>query len=59
MKLSTLELTSQIMTSRTVSRSEHHWIASLLAQGQVTPQERTLIQRILYGIRHGLLTLTD
>ncbi len=59
MKPDPLELAAQILTSRTVSRTDHHLMTSLLAEGTTTPQERILIERVLYGVRHGLLELTE
>ncbi|NJL00075.1 MAG: hypothetical protein HC910_05715 [Spirulinaceae cyanobacterium SM2_1_0] len=59
MQTTILELAAQILTSRQVSRSEHQLIATALAQNEVDEQERTLIERVLYGVRHGLLKVTD
>jgi len=59
MKLDPLELAAQVLTSRTVSRADQHLMTLLLTEGETTPQERILIERVLYGVRHGLIELTE
>ncbi|MFW6358811.1 MAG: hypothetical protein ACOC0N_06315 [Chroococcales cyanobacterium] len=53
------ELTTQILSSRSISRLEQQFISVILSQEELNEQERTLIERIFYGLRHGILQVKD
>jgi len=59
MKIDIRELASQILASRTISSLEQQLMAALLGQEDLDAQERTLIERVLYGVRHGLLEVVE
>jgi hypothetical protein len=50
-----LEMTAKILSSRKISRWEHQRMAALLNANELHEQDRVLIERIFYGVRHGLL----
>ncbi len=54
MKLDTVDLAAQIFASSCISFSEYEILVHTLAQDRLDDQERTLIKRILYGVRHGM-----
>ncbi|MEC4805221.1 MAG: hypothetical protein SAJ12_16390 [Jaaginema sp. PMC 1079.18] len=59
MQSDVLQLSTQILSSRRISRHEQQRMTALLRQGELLETERILIDRIFYGVRHGLLTTID
>ncbi len=59
MNIDIRELAGQILASRTISRLEQQLMAALLGQDDLDAQERTLIERVFYGVRHGLLEVVE
>jgi hypothetical protein len=48
-------LVEQILVKREISTVQQHQLKLILLYSSVSNQEKTLIDRVLYGIRHGLL----
>lgn len=38
---------------------EEDWLSVMLAKGYLNEDQQALINRVFYGIRHGLLQLVD
>ncbi|MEA5417856.1 hypothetical protein VB712_01385 [Spirulina sp. CCNP1310] len=59
MSTSIRELTLRALTNRTLSRYDHHRMQLILQEEghSLDAQDRTLIQRVFYGVRHGLLNV--
>ena len=54
------ELVAQILMERRVTYTEQQILKwALLAKDELDEQQRTLIDRVFYGVRHGLLTLVE
>ncbi|WP_204102132.1 MULTISPECIES: hypothetical protein [Spirulina sp. CCY15215] len=53
------ELTTQILSSRTISQIDCENMSALLRREDLNETDRTLIERIFYGVRHGLLKTVD
>lgn len=54
------ELVAQILMYRRVTRTEQLILKyTLLYKEELNEQEKTLIDRIFYGVRHGLLKLVE
>lgn len=53
------ELLSQIMLSRRISRSDHQKLVSVASKYALGEEEQALIDRIFYGVRHGLLKVVE
>ncbi|MBD2464014.1 hypothetical protein H6G89_23715 [Oscillatoria sp. FACHB-1407] len=53
------DLVHQILLLRRVTRAEESWLFSLLASPSLTEEQRVMIQRVFYGLRHDLLKLVD
>ena len=53
------ELVTQVLSSRRISVVDQQLMSSLLAQDNLNDEERTLIERVFYGVRHGLLKVVD
>ena len=53
------ELVSQIMLSRRISRSDHQKLVSVASKYVLGEEEQALIDRIFYGVRHGLLQVVE
>jgi hypothetical protein len=53
------DLSMRILSSRSMSGLEQEVISNLLQHDELGDQERTLIRRIFYGVRHGLLTVVE
>ncbi|MCW6038459.1 hypothetical protein K4A83_19595 [Spirulina subsalsa FACHB-351] len=53
------ERTAQILSSRTISRFDQQLMSAMLGQRDLNDQDRTLIERVFYGVRHGLLKTVD
>lgn len=51
------DISLKIFSSRSLSALEEKIMYSLLENEELNEQEKTLIRRIFYGIRHGLLTV--
>ena len=51
------DIALKIFSDRSLSDLEEKIMYSLLENEELNEQERTLIRRIFYGIRHGLLTV--
>ncbi|MFB2936346.1 hypothetical protein ACE1B6_13925 [Aerosakkonemataceae cyanobacterium BLCC-F154] len=52
-------LCGQIMASGKITVSDRYQIRSALLDDTLTEPEQILINRLLYGIRHGLLRIID
>ncbi len=48
-------LVEQILITRQISSIHYEQIQLILLYDAVSDQEKTLIDRVLYGIRHGLV----
>lgn len=59
MQSDVLQLTAQILSSRQISSREQRRMSALLSKSELHESERVLINRIFYGVRHGLLTTVD
>lgn len=54
------ELVAQILMDRKISYTDQQLLKSALLFGNaLDEQERTLIDRVFYGVRHGLLHLVE
>jgi len=58
-QLSIEDLVHQILLLRRVTRTEENWLVSLLSSQSLTEEQRAMIQRVFYGLRHDLLMLVD
>ncbi|MGD2180130.1 hypothetical protein [Lusitaniella coriacea] len=58
-RTNTIDLIGQILSSREISRIEQQMMSALLGKEDLDEQERALIERIFYGLRHGLLRTVD
>lgn len=58
-RTNTIDLIGQILSSREISRIEQQMMSTLLGKEDLDEQERALIERIFYGLRHGLLRTVD
>lgn len=52
-------LTGQIMVSGKMTSKDRFRIRSAILNDSLSEAEQILINRLLYGIRHGLLTVVD
>lgn len=53
-------LIAQILFSGSLTSAEQQWLSSLASAKELfTEEEQILVERIFYGIRHGLLTVID
>ncbi len=54
------ELVAQILMERRVTSTEQQILmCALLYADELDETERTLIDRVLYGVRHGLLRIVE
>jgi hypothetical protein len=54
------EFVEQILMERRITSREHLVLRyTLLSEERLNEQERTLIDRVLYGVRHGLLRIVE
>lgn len=54
------EVTSQILLSRCLTRAQQENLMVIRrCPGVLMEEEKTLIDRVLYGVRHGLLTVIE
>jgi hypothetical protein len=54
------EIIAQIFTNRTITYTEQLLLRYiLLTEETLDEQLRTLIERVFYGVRHGLLTIVE
>ncbi len=54
------EIITQILTNRTITHTEQRLLRYvLLVEATLDEQSRTLIERVFYGIRHGLLRIVE
>lgn len=53
------DLIAQILSSQSISRLEQQRMSLMLQYNQLDEQEKTLIERVFYGLRHGLLVIVD
>lgn len=54
------ELVSEILMYRQITCTEQLLLRyTLLSDNSLSETERTLIERVFYGVRHGLLTIVD
>ncbi|MBP0016344.1 MAG: hypothetical protein J7647_02155 [Cyanobacteria bacterium SBLK] len=53
------ELTAQILSSRTISQIDRENMSALLRRQDLDDSDRTLIERVFYGVRHGLLRTVE
>jgi hypothetical protein len=51
------ELIGNIFLSGSLSAAEYKWLSALSTSKMAYDAEKVLIERILYGVRHGLLTV--
>lgn len=59
-KISVEELVAQILMERTVTYTDQQLLKyALLAENALDEKERALIDRVFYGMRHGLLKTVD
>ncbi len=53
------DLIAQILSSQSISRIEQQRMSLMLRYNQLDEHDRALIERIFYGMRHGLLMVVD
>ncbi len=54
------ELVAQILMYRRITYSDQQMLKYVLLYGEaLDEQERTLIDRVFYGVRHGLLRIVE
>lgn len=54
------DLTIQILINRCLTPSDQHFLNyALLDKDTLKENERILIERVFYGIRHGLIQILD
>lgn len=54
------EIITQILTNRTITHTEQLLLRYvLLVEATLDEQSRTLIERVFYGVRHGLLRIVE
>lgn len=54
------ELVAQILVERKVTYLDQQLLTfALLFRDELDEKERTLIERVFYGVRHGLLSLVE
>lgn len=54
------ELVEQILSSHSITREEEHRLMSTLSSANVLDEDlQAAIQRIFYGMRHGLLHIIE
>lgn len=54
------ELVAQILVNRRITHRDQYLLKyALLFEETLDEQERTLIDRVFYGVRHGLLKLVE
>ncbi|MBW4545450.1 MAG: hypothetical protein KME25_13525 [Symplocastrum torsivum CPER-KK1] len=59
-KVSIEELVAQILMHRRITYTDQQLLRfALLRDETLNEQERTLIDRVFYGVRHGLLSIVD
>jgi hypothetical protein len=59
-QISLKDLVEQILFSRQITRSEEsRLISTLSSQHLLDEEQQVMIQRVLYGLRHGLLQVVD
>jgi hypothetical protein len=59
MNANIIEIAAQILSSRSISRTQHSIMSSKLSSGELNEQEQILVRRVFYGVRHGLLKTVD
>ncbi len=52
-------LVAQILFSRSVTGNDRKSLQNALLHRSLTADERILVDRVLYGVRHGLLRTVD
>jgi hypothetical protein len=58
--LSIEELVAQILMERRVTYTDQQLLKwALLSREELDEQDRTLIDRVFYGVRHGLLRVVE
>ena len=58
-KMAIEALVNQILFSRSVTGRDRQSLQKVLLHRSLTPDERILVDRVLYGVRHGLLRTED
>lgn len=54
------ELVAQILMERRVTYTDQQMLRwALVSNAELDEQERTLIDRVFYGVRHGLLRVVE
>jgi hypothetical protein len=53
------EVIAEIFLSRKITRGDQYRLMCVWLYDPLEEQERTLIDRLFYGIRHGLLQIVD
>ncbi len=51
------DLIEDVLVKRRVDRNDQYKLRSLILQGDISDEDRALIDRILYGVRRGILQL--
>ncbi len=52
-------LSGQIMVSGRMTLSDRYQIRSALLNGSLSEADQVIINRLLYGVRHGLVTIVN
>jgi len=52
-------LVNQILFSRNVTQADRSSLQAALLNHSLSPDEQILVDRVLYGVRHGLLRAED
>jgi hypothetical protein len=59
-KINIEELVAQILVNRRITYKDQYLLKyALLFEETLDEQDRTLIDRVFYGVRHGLLKLVE
>jgi hypothetical protein len=59
-KLNVEEIVSEILMYRQITSTDHLLLrCALLSGNSLSETDRTLIERVFYGVRHGLLRIVD
>lgn len=58
-ELSTEKLVAQILSANQISRADRQRLKDALLDDAISEQELALIERVIEGVRRGLLTIVD
>ncbi|MGB3692562.1 MAG: hypothetical protein WA865_20295 [Spirulinaceae cyanobacterium] len=59
MRIDIQELVARVLSSRRISLPEKQLMSSLLHEDNLPDEDKTLIERVFYGVRHGILQVVD